>query len=429
MLRILTITTLSIASLWAAKDNITLKNGDFITGSLVEINEDQSVLFNFKEASEPLKIDAKQISKINLDLENTNPKSHSERVFLSNGDEIPCDIKSIDADKISFSTSFAGDFTVPRNQITKINFDNKVESIVYAGPTEKDKWDTLDNWKINNDALYVNGRGTAAIKLDLPNNFILRYTLEWKGDSPKFKTHFGGRSNTTQEKIDRYYMDFNAAGFQMTRVTSRKFDPLGKYSQNMRDLKNNRVNIELRVDRQGNDILLFVDDEQVAKFSDDSGNPPIGSWLIFESNQGNSENLTIRNIKVIEWAGTALTKGKQKEVVQVDADVLRDDQNLRYTGTIEKIKTVGTKRFLVFNSKFSKNSLEVPFEKASVIFFKKDENTPKTPPANFVAELDGGGKISLGTTTLKDGKANTTHPILGKCSIARSAISSLTATK
>jgi len=375
MLRPITIISSLLALSSHAQDTISLTNGDSFTGSLLEISEDQSIVFKFEEAEKPLHIKSGGLTRLSLKTLDTTSSSHNEKVTLINGDELPCSIKSMDDKHLNISTSYAGNFKIPRAQISKLNFDNKFQSLIYTGPKSAKEWETLethDGWGYTSKKLTINGRGIAAQKFDIPENFILRFQFAWTGTSPKLKLHFGGREKSIEKKIDRYYLDYNSAGFQMTRSTPRRFNTLGRAELRPKDIQEKKLLIELRVDRQNNEITLYTDNRKLKSFSDNTPNSPLGEWLLFESNQSNAENIKISNLQILEWKGAELAKEEDNELIDTETDILRDSQNLRFKGSAKEIKKKGDKLTIIFDSKTSKKSLTIPSDRTSVIHFRSN---------------------------------------------------------
>lgn len=424
----LTAATLALACTSLAEDIVRFTNGDIMSGSIIDITDNGAIRFAYPDAADTLEISADGLTSLTFDQPNDSLKSHGERLYLTNGDELPCDIKSMDDKSIQFSTWYAGDFVVPRSEVSKIRFDNKLESTIFSGPNNLEEWDDAENWTVDQQTLMVNGQGVISKAFDLTNNFIIRFNLEWEGSSPRFRLHMCGRENTTTNRIDRYYLDFNSAGFQFTRVTPRNFQKLGKADLLPRELKQPRITIELKVDRQNQQIVLYVNGQELGSFDDTSSSSPIGTFVVFESNQRDGDILRIKNLQILEWGGNALTRQKNEEIANKDADTLFDSEGLRFSGAATKIAKTNDKLTIFFDSKFSKDTLKVPSSRAAMLYLREQETDVEEKKSAYTASLIGGGKISLGQTSLNQEEAVTKHPILGECHIKRSAFRTLNAT-
>lgn len=423
----LTTATLALACTSLADDIVRFSNGDVMTGSIIDITDTGAVRFAYPEASDTLEISAGGLTSLTFDQESNKLESHGERLYLTNGDELPCEIKMMDDKVVKFSTWYAGDFEVPRTSVSKIRFDNKLESTIYSGPNNLEEWDDAENWTVDQETLMVNGQGVISKEFDLPNNFIIRFNLEWEGTSPRFKLHLCGRENTTTGRIDRYYMDFNSAGFQFTRVTPRSFQKLGKVDLVAREMKQPRIAVELKVDRQNQQTVLYVNGQELGTFDDTSSSAPLGKFVVFESSQRDGDTLRIKNLQILEWGGNALTRQKNEEIATKKGDTLFDSEGLRFTGAANKIQDVDNKLTIFFDSEFSKTTLKVPSDRASMLYLKEPETEQSKVQSSYSASLIGGGKISLGQTSLNQNEAVTLHPILGQCRIKRAAFRTLNA--
>ncbi|SHJ81817.1 hypothetical protein SAMN02745181_2705 [Rubritalea squalenifaciens DSM 18772] len=425
MLRKLTAASIALTCAVSASDTVKFKNGDVISGTIIDITDTGAVRFQYPEATETLEINAEGLDSLTFEQEGTSTHNHGERIYLSNGDELPCDLKKMDDKSIAFSTWYAGDFSIPRSKVTKISFENKPESLVYSGPNSLKEWTTAENWVLEQGVLNVNGKGLLAKEFELPNNFIIRFNLEWDGSSPRFRLHLCGRENTTVDRIDRYYLDFTSSGFQFNRVTPRNFDKLGRVSIRSREIKNSTVNVELKVDRQNQQTVLYLDGVEHGTFDDNAASAPLGSFVILESNQRDGDTLKIKNLQILEWGGNAITRQKNEEIPNKKADTLFDREGFRFSGESPKIEKINDQLTIFFDYQFAKKPMQVPSSRASILYLKEQEPSEEKLKSSYTATLAGGGKISLGQTSLNKDVATTRHPILGECNIKRTAFSTL----
>lgn len=421
-------TSLLMVSAVNAADHLTLQDDDKLTGTIKSIQADGSITLSYPNARNEVTLSPGSLKNIEFDNDTAKASEHTERVHLSNGDQLPCRLIELNDTDVTFETWYAGQFKIPRTSVKRIDFDNKLESLIFSGPANKAQWDSLDNWTFAGDSLNVTGAGTAAKKCDLPSNFALKYRLNWTGTTPKFRLHFGGTSDTTTAPQDRYYLAFNSAGIQLVRVTPRQSPSLGEYEfpYRIRDLKSRSLSFELRVDRKNKQVVLYIDNEKVKTFTDTMVTVPMGDVIVFESNMAEGSTLSLSNVKVIDWSGLAIDGESIGDEINSDCDTLFHDGADRTSGITKRIVRNGEKLTIQMTSPHSANKVwEVPAEHANSLHLFAAEASDKKTTSHYRGQLNGGGVISLNSLQLEDGTIATTHPILGKYQLKPFALKTL----
>lgn len=213
---LLALSVLPSVALENAKDLVSIKNNTVLLADITSIHPDGTVTLNSPLSEAPLTIRPNALEQIVFKKSKPIEHDHKERIYLKNGDNLPCTLISLDDKNATFTTWYADKFSIPRDQILSISFDNKAESILFSSPHDVAKWKKNENWKSEENALKINGRGIASNSFELPANFIIDFSLEWSGLNPRFKCNFCGNDASTGHS-ERYFLDFNTAGVQITR--------------------------------------------------------------------------------------------------------------------------------------------------------------------------------------------------------------------
>lgn len=425
------ITLVSLASFTLAKDTIKLNNGNVLIGDILPSEDSKVISLKHPAAEQPLKIKGDAVSQISFGTFSMDAaKGHREAITLANGDSFPCSVTAINADNVTFSTSFMGQHTIPRHQVAKIRFNNKPENNLYSGPgTELSDWhQQKSTWEIEKEFLVTSKRGEISRKIaNTSQNYTIRFKAKWQNAKPRLKFYFSSNTKSTRDKKkDCYLLDINNIGLQMTRVQNNFFRPLGQIPLTQAQFKAGEAEILLQVDRKHNKLALYYNGRKLKDFFDTAAAPK-GEHIIFQTLQDSGGVTKIGAISIDNWSGRVTTKSPNKDKSLANNDVLTDNNGRPMTGKIKELKQNADQSLsIVFNIAFAKEPLTLSENKVLTLEFQrpKDADKQKFAPKNQ-AQLAVGGTLSYDLATFNTNQLSVTHPILGDITVERKHLSEI----
>ncbi|MCP5536723.1 MAG: hypothetical protein H7A51_10915 [Akkermansiaceae bacterium] len=404
-------------------DTIELSNGDTLTGTIQSLDQGLVVLRS-PLAHTPLEIKAESISKMAFSKQEGGNPVHTERLTLANNDVIPCQVLSMDEKQLHITTWFAGEFSIPRNNIRALQFGLTKEQTVFVGKKAVDSWSKHDgNWTFSGKTYSSDSTGTLAEKLDLPENVKFSFNLAWK-ETPNFAFRFCAANDSPTTKQDTYELLFNSAGMQIRRYenASQPAAPIANLSIKPTSISDQNINIDLRVNRTEGLVSLYVDSKLIGTWPDPFARSK-GSYIIFNNRTSRKGGCMISDITVTALNDGSLPRHREK-AAPVQTDVLIDSEGEKMSGTIASISQAeADHRMVVLDVKHADKPLRVPDRRISSLLFAQAEDAPVFAKSTFTAIVDGGGQLQLENPKLVDGKLISNHPILGPCTLSPKALS------
>ncbi len=430
LLLFITITSLSaiLCSLTSyAGDIVTLKNGDSLTGNIIDSDQVGVFFLEYPESNEKLKIKEEFISNVSFTNEQKNTGNNTEKIQLINGDHFPCKLDSFDEENITFTSDYMGKHSVPIAMVKRIYFNNKAQNVIYEGPgKDLSAWTTTTNdWKLKRNGLTTKKKTQVAKNIDkLPDNFVFEFTLEWTGDAPRLKVYFCADSINISKKLDNYYLDMSSLEFRVTHYLKRRFKTLGYHSIDPKIFTVPKGKVSLYVDRKGKKIILYYNKQKIKEFKD-IADPPKGSGIVFHSLQRIGEGVTISDIKISTWNG-GLIQDLEKDPERLKAnDIITDINGNPMRGTLTGIKKKNGKFFVDFNIAFAKKPSSIPLKGIHHIDFRRGADLEEIGDAARALKISSGGLLSYDSSQMVGDKLIIKHPIIGEMKINKSAISRL----
>ena len=422
---IITLIVTSACTIHAA--SVELKNGDILSGKITSFDQ-KTLSLTSSSANENLQIKSSNIQRVIINNKLEEKTKHNERITLINEDIIPCEVISVDQEKVNISTWYAGNFTIPRKQIQQIEFGINDQLVIYRGDDDLSNWSTRKGpWsKPSASSIAINRSGTLARKFDLPTNVRISYKLSWRGSPPNFAFRFCGATDSPSSKQDTYEFTFNVAGMQIRRHTRKSTTgtPLVSDSSLKPTVFNGRsVNLDFYVNRDAGLITLLIDGTQIGTWRD-MFEATDGGYIKFENRDKNSQ-LTFSNILIANLK-TGILPRHREPIEKSELDVFLDSTGDIYSGNIlSLIKNDSGKRTMLIKPTNASAPFNVPENRISLLRFSNESKT-NTPKKNaFLAMLPNYGEIKLTNPQINNNFLETRHPILGKCNINLKAISRL----
>ena len=420
-------------------DDVMMDGGARLTGTVRSIDEAGGLELASDLSPGPVMLSRDVVRRVSFSAKSAAAKAPGALVELANGDLLPATIESFDDRILTITSPQAGRLEIPRAALKSLEIGVRQRSVVYAGPRNLEEWSGDEgearNWVFEHGSLIANGLASASRNFALPQQFILRFTLKWQARQiPNFQIYFADPLKEKGVPCDRYYMNFNNAGFEVKReaVKGKHFTSLHSINRNPGQCPNQELRVELRVDRKASRFHLVLNDEPEGDFVDLSPPLPDGTGITLVSNAQNGSPQEISNIEILEFDGTHLRHhAEDRGDPKTDSLISREDD--RWSGHLAEIRHDDAGPLFRFKSESAAEPLEIQATDVSTVFFaaqddKKDKDDPKdkTPDAAqahpLVLRLSGEGALRVASCVFTEDKVSAVHPLLGPLSLRRDGI-------
>lgn len=415
-------------------DDLTLAGGEArLTGNVVSINESGVVELVTELSAKPLLLKDGTVEKIEFSpiAEKTVPPG--ALIELHNGDMLPSTIERFDNQRLSVVSPDAGRLEIPREAVKSIQTGIRPRNLVFQGPNNLDEWTVTDeerkNLSFENGMLDANGPASFSMKLPLPRQFIMRFNLIWQErQTPNFQVFFADPLLPKGEPADRYYMQFGGAGFEIKRESSRgkRFNTIVILNRTHEQFPENRMRVELRVNRETARIELLIDGDSEGEFADPIAGMPDGSGISFTSNTSNGVQQQFHGIEVLEFDDSR-SRHRSEDRGDPARDGLISREDDRWSGDLTEIRPSPEGLVFIFKTEHQDSPMEIPEKDVSTVFLAGDKQSTGKHAAHhpFVIRLPGDGSLRVSSCLIGGEKITATHPLLGPLVIRRDGISSI----
>ena len=411
---------LPIASIHA--DDVSLGSLGKFTGEIKAVTAQNEIHLQSPISPELLILQSDQLQSLRFDKPQKSGNETQNLLYLKNGDVIPSDITSLDADQLTFRTPWADQLKVTRKAIDSLHFGAGENKVLYIGP-KKDDWELSRSWRFD-DALVSQGWSPAHRKFEaFPDRYILEFTVAWQGNVG-FKCLFNSNSIDGNSNTNCYFIQFNSAGFELKRQSSgnKKYTTLVSINDFTPDnIEDEEIRIEMRVDRVNRQMQLIINDKVIRNNIIDpmeTGPTPDGSIVSFTATAGNDDAQTISDIRLSTWASTG-TEARMEKRTEFKRDVLFDIESNRSSGTLKSIKA-GKVPQVLFENPHDPSPKPLPATQVAVIYFAGE--SPEKPDTTFRFKLHGGGILNVNSFTFAEDLVKAQHPDLGDLGIPATMI-------
>jgi len=408
-------------------DDLFLDHAERLSGSVRAIGANGAVLLDTPLSPEPVPIKADSVRKVVFSNQPGTPGAATCRVTLVNRDVLPGIIEAIDDKSLTLNSSIAGHFVIPRELIYSLQLGVNSATTLYAGPDGLNGWlrgsSTAERWMFNDGALQVVGSGKISRDFELPQQFIVRFKLGWVNE-PNIKFSFAAAAANPDGVQERYYLTFNPAGIEIKReaASGRHWTTIATLNRLPNQYPGKHLTIEVRVDRPGRMLHLYLNDEPEGPFKDPAATAPAGRGICFENIEREGTAVRFSDIEVRDW-NLKGERRRSEDRGDVTKDVLIGSKSERFSGRLLEAKKGPEGVLYVFKSAFQDEALEVPEAEISTLFFagKKDAavNAAKDSP---VLQLRGGGSLHVSSCEFSAAQVEAVHPLLGKLTLQRQGV-------
>ena len=413
-------------------DELFLVGDARLTGTIRAIDPMGVVELASALSPEPLLLNPGSVTKVEFSGSAPASKSSAALVELTNGDVVAGVIGGLDEAALELITPHAGRLLIPRNFLESVQLGVRQSEPIYSGPKSGEEWssggDGQKGWEFAENALAANGPATASQAFDeTPPQFILKFSLKWQ-TNPSFQIYFADPLTPAAGRIDRYYMQFNSAGLEVKRESSKgkRFQTVIILARTPENFASNEVDVEIRVDRTSSRIHLLLNGEPEGAGIDPAGEPPAAGGLSFINSSPVGANQEVSKIQVLEFDNSSARHlSEDRGDPMFDSLISRDDD--RWGGHLQAIRKGPEGPVFLFKSDFQEEPLELAESDVSTIFFAKADDGKTLPQQEhpFVLRLTGGGSLRVASCVFSDGDIQAEHPLLGPLKINRAGVSSL----
>ncbi len=424
-------------------DMLRFRNGDQLHGNFSGVAEDSSIRWKRKDVDGGVEFHPSEIRQVVLrggrPAVSLQGLSH---VGTTNGDRIPGIIRDLDSKRVLLETEFAGMLEIPRDRLGLLAPVPLGGRVLYNGPFAADDWSMLSTqhpdglpldkggdpqepktpvWKFSNAAWYWadQSMGTALVKKSgVPDRAIIRFDIAWKN---RLSLGVAFHSDFTSPKIDggegepavpvleptslpglfgkSYVLHMYSNYVMLYRTT---FDEQGRPRPEQVRANNTSVrmgdsgnaSIELRCNRRTGDIVLFIDGEFVAQWSElNTGEEQASEYAGGGSGMGfivQAEESPVRvsEIMIAEWNGMP-DAARSLQVDDMDIVLLSNGTD-RMAGKVTGIH----EGKLTLESRYG--DFEFPMEEIAEVRFAKSglKESEEMPGESLVVRLHPIGRIS-----------------------------------
>lgn len=288
----------------AAQDSATVRfaDGEQLSGNVVALN-----LQNLTWQSELLKENADfKVDKIrDLDLPSkldTNlalQASHEAVLQLSNGDTVKGQLAGLNDKEIHLKTWYAGNMVFRRINVKSITI-SRASKVIYSGPSGIEDWKVLgdNSWAFNQGELISKSEGAIGREVNFTDDVQITYNISWKGMLKSKLLLFTSDINNALPQSG-YEVSFQGSLVGIKRLSDN--NRLRIISNPTRIQPRDNVRVDIRVSRQSEKIMLYMDDVLHATWFDDQMADTQGKGFMYLSDA--SSQLKLSNILISEWDG------------------------------------------------------------------------------------------------------------------------------
>jgi hypothetical protein len=342
-------------------------------------------------------------------------------------------IEGFDDRKLTVVSPEAGRLEIPREALRSLQLGIAERKVVYAGPKNLEEWageGDVRNWSFERASLVANGQATATKKFKLPEQFVLGFTLQWQAKQmpPNFEVYFADPLKVKGEASDRYFLRFNSAGLEIKREVSKgkRYHTIVQLNRTPNQYPDRQLKVEIRADRRGSRMRLFLNGEPEGEFFDPIAPVPSGSAVTFVCNTQTGNPHEISNISILELDDSSIRhRAEDRGDPKNDSLISREDD--RWGGRLMEIRKAEEGTMFRFKSDFQNDLVEIPEDVVSTVFFAGEAGgkTPEDPNHPFMLRLRGEGSLRLASCLFTEDSVSAVHPLLGPLNLRRDGVLSM----
>ena len=375
-----------------------------------------------------LVVDGARVEAMSFGVDGEFEDGPDQRVELVNGDLLPVRVEGMDGEVLRVVSPDMGRFTIPRKVVRVLRLGILPERVIFQGAKEKGGWKYdvggQRNWKIKGGEYRAEGQGVISRDVDLPEKFILRFKLGWDSH-PNMRIFFGGKGEANEGRASRYFMQFSEAGFEIRREVVKgenRFLPIALLGRVAGQAGENRLDVELRMDRGSGLMMLYLNGQLEGRYTDPVADIPMGREVVFSSQAPGESKQVVSDVEVAEW-DERRDRHRSEERGSGESDSLIGRYGERFGGRLMAVKDEGDVQTYVFQSDFQEAAVELPEEEVSVVFFAtKGSEDGGNGEKGYELLLRGLGEMRVSGCEVGKDVVRVMHPLLGVLEIQRAGV-------
>lgn len=412
-----------------AADELSLTGDERLSGTVRAIHADGAVLLETPLSPEPLLFKPGAVNRVVFSEDGEAAADGDCLLTLANGDALPGRLEEIDDERVVISSGLAGRLEIPRAAVAALRPGLNHPRAVFTGPGPLEGWTRVgrnaENCTVDDGSLRLRGAYVGAgRKLDLPEQFSLRFRLSWNNE-PNLKVSFAADGGQDTDPQDRYYLTFNSAGIEIKRETAapgQRFHSMTSLGRRPDQFPGRQVLVEIVVDRPAKRLQLFLNGEDEGLTADPLADAPAGGWLAFFGSAADNSHCDISDIQVAEW-NQSLRRDTGGERGDKSKDALVGVDGERFAGTLlAAARDAGGALLFTFRDESSQDSVKVPVDAVSAIYLAEQGKDQDGPVPPFGLRLRGGGTLRVTECAFTPDAVEATHPVLGNIRLKRAAV-------
>jgi hypothetical protein len=400
-------------------DVLSFLNKDQLHGLLLGIDQHNALHWGSPESMDPIIFKTDEIAEIKLDSHKaTNATPSAQRIGLTNGDELPGNIVSLDDKNLVLDTWYAGRLSIPRGMLARITPLSEANTSLYEGPTGIDGW-TIGrmgagrSWTFHDGSFVGVNYGTIGRDVSLPDLSDVEFDVVLRGNSTFAIGIYSDRADT----FGNCYMLQLSNGYTELQRYSRNGGSSDLGSTQLQNImRRDKSHIELRTNKQTKSIWLLVDDKMVKEWTDPAEFNGDGTNILFSCQPGTF--VKISNIKVSKWDGKFDDDATTGEKSDSDSVQLANED--RVSGHLETIQDGKAK----FSSDYAE--LNIPLERIDQIDLSTTHaDQAKSGASDVRAYFPEGGSVTMQLTQWDEKGCSGTSPNFGTATFSPDAFSKI----
>lgn len=365
---------------------ILFRNGDLLTGQIESLTPTNGLRWRHGDAAANIQFQTAALAEIHLGSQSPPPATSPSFCYvrLTNGDELPGDLKSLDEQQLVLETWYAGTLTVPRSRVASVRPAGPTPRAVFAGPDGLEGWTmgkalpgnvNPGQWHFANGAFVASQSASIARDVKLPPSSSLEFDLAWRGqfrhavalytdslqpvmlDSTAEQPAFGGFYS-----LQMFHFGTPQMQVQLMHV---------RHKEQRRELgmaiipmpTNNSAHFAIRSSRDLKTVNLFINGVLAKQWADPDFIAE-GTGVRFVA-QPIGGSLRLGNLRVYEWDGR-VAEHLAPLVPNVQNDVGRLVNRDSVVGRVVELKD-GKLRFAVAD-----NFVSIPLDRVAQVDFATD---------------------------------------------------------
>lgn len=406
-------------------DALRFSNKDSLHGTFLAFDKSGGIHWQSLESKDPIVFQVGNVTEVKLDSHRppANAAASTHLISLTNSDELPGAIISLDDKTLVLDTWYAGKLNIPRAMIKAITPLKGGAGTLFEGPTGIEGWTIGQNgnrnkaWSYRDGALIATSYGTIGRDVKLPDVASIQFDLVSRGNSQMSVCIY---SDDAQNIGNCYMFQINSNYIYLQRYSRNGGSNMVGEQQPVQlrgaMMRSDKLHLDIRVNKATKSIWLYVNGTMVKQWTDNADFAGVGTKMIFSSQQG--MYVKVSNIKVSSWDGklddpkVAADKSKEDSIKMENSD--------RVSGKLKKIEEGKA----VFSSSYA--DLTIPLDRIEeIVMSSEGADQAKKGPSDIRAYFTDRGSVTMELDSWDSKQVNASSPNFGKATFSPDAFQRL----